>query len=530
MLLISATFTTNCAPDPDSRPASIEETAQRRGLLGVTLPDLSRLETSVQAEVQTKYESLMQTLSNPESPAIDLASRYGELGTSIMATDDFDAAEPYYLNAQALAPDDVRWPYYLGHLYRATGSVGESVTSFERALQLKPDDVATLVWLGDVHLADGRPDAAEPLFARAVSLGDNVVAAQAGLGRAALAREDYAAAVDHLETALALDGQAVSLHYPLALAYRGLGNEEMAEAHLRQRGELEILPPDPLMDTLRQSLRSAMNLEIEGTGALDRGDAPAAVQYYLQGLEIEPNSPSLRFKLGTALLAMGDGPKAMEQFERVVRVSPEHTEAQFGLGIVLGASGRSQEAIERFSTVVSREPDHLDARIKLATLLRQNGRPQESLSHFAHVLEIDPGIQEATAGYTMALVSLGRYQETRDRLSDAVDAHPDQPEFAHALARVLAAAPDARVRDGQRALAVMQALPEDQQRLDLGETMAMALAELGHFDEAVAWQRNAMAAAAQAGREDLVQRMTENLRRYEAGQPCRTPWRPEDLP
>ena len=130
----------------------------------------------------------------------------------------------------------------------------------------------------------------------------------------------------------------------------------------------------------------------------------------------------------------------------------------------------------------------------------------------------------------MAMVSLQRYREARDLLSDALEVYPDQPEFAHALARVLAAAPDPRVRDGERALAILQALPEAQRRLDLGETMAMTLAELGRFDEAVTWQRNAMEGARQAGRPDLADRMAENLERYLARQPCRTPWRAEDLP
>jgi hypothetical protein len=36
--------------------------------------------------------------------------------------------------------------------------------------------------------------------------------------------------------------------------------------------------------------------------------------------------------------------------------------------------------------------------------------------------------------------------------------HPEQPVFAHALARLLAAAPDDRVRDGRRALELAEEL------------------------------------------------------------------------
>ncbi len=523
-------LTQGCAPDSETGPGMTATAVDRAALVPVSLPDLSRLEESVQAQVRAQHDGLTQALVDPAFPAADLAERFGALGTSLMAAENFDAAEPYYLNAQALAPGDRRWPYYLGHLHRATGQFARSVTAFERALELQPDDVAALVWLGEVQLADGQPETAERRFAHALSLRASSLAALSGLGRAALANEDFSAAVEHLERALALEPGAASLHYPLGLAYRGLGEAEMAERHLAQRGEFDIRPVDALMDALRASLQSAINLEIEGSRALDEGNIQTAIEHFRRGLELAPDSSSLRYRLATALVVLGDGPGALTQFEQVVRVSPDHTEAHFGLGMLLDVSGRGQEAIERFATVVRLRPDHLQARFRLAALLRRNGRPEESLAHFAYILEVDPAVPEAAAGYAMAMVSLQRYREARDLLSDALEVYPDQPEFAHALARVLAAAPDPRVRDGERALAILQALPEAQRRLDLGETMAMTLAELGRFDEAVTWQRNAMEGARQAGRPDLADRMAENLERYLARQPCRTPWRAEDLP
>jgi hypothetical protein len=107
-------------------------------------------------------------------------------------------------------------------------------------------------------------------------------------------------------------------------------------------------------------------------------------------------------------------------------------------------------------------------------------------------------------------------------------AFPEQPGMAHALARLLAAAPDDQVRNGARALALVQDLLAKQTSLGLAETKAMALAELGRYDEAAGWQRQAIAASTQAGRSDLSKQLTENLRLYERKQPCRTPWRDDD--
>ena len=59
--------------------------------------------------------------------------------------------------------------------------------------------------------------------------------------------------------------------------------------------------------------------------------------------------------------------------------------------------------------------------------------------------------------------------------------------------------------------------------------MAMALAEVGQYMEAAGWQREVMSLAAQAGRDDLVQRFAKNLRLYERGEPCRTPWYDDEM-
>src|SRR4030095_796207 len=142
---------------------------------------------------------------------------------------------------------------------------------------------------------------------------------------------------------------------------------------------------------------------------------------------------------------------------------------------------------------------------------------------------INPAVSQASFGYAMGLVRLGRYQEARARLGDGMKTFPDPPRFAHALARVLAAAPDDRVRDGTRAMTIMNELLKTQRTLAMAETMAMSLAELRQFDEAVKWQQGAIAAATESKRNDLLRTLSANLRLYQSGQPCRTPW-PDDDP
>jgi tetratricopeptide (TPR) repeat protein len=137
-------------------------------------------------------------------------------------------------------------------------------------------------------------------------------------------------------------------------------------------------------------------------------------------------------------------------------------------------------------------------------------------------------VSQASFGYAMGLVRLGRYQEARDRLEHDVKAFPEQLGFAHALARLLAAAPDDRVRNGARAQAILADLLKSQRTAALAETMAMAQAELGNFKDAIGWQRAAIDLTRQSGRQEGIAHLAETLALYEAGRPCRTPWTNDD--
>jgi len=501
----------------------------REQLRPVALPDLTRATERVQSQLRRQYGSLTRTLQDPTVSDATKAIAYGEMGKLLMAAEYRDAAELCLLNAQQLATDEARWPYYLGHLYKARGETVKSVAAFERARQRQPGDEATLIWLGNAYLDQGRPEAAEPAFASALARDPRSVAALFGLGRAALARSDNARAAQHLERALSLEPRAAPLHYPLALAYRGLGETDRAAAHMRARSPGEIRPPDPMMLDLESLLESPVAYEVRGARALDARDWKGAAAFFRKGIELAPAEPSLHHKLGTALYMDGDAPAAAAEFEAALRLSPHFAKAHYSLGIMHGASGRTKPAIEHLTAAVRDDPTYMEAQLRLADVLRQSGRSAESLSHYEQAAILDPRVADARFGQAMALVSLSRYQEARDRLRAGLNTYPDSPAFAHALIRLLAAAPDDRVRDAREAMRLLQELQtREPGGFETAEMMAMTLAGLGRFDEATRWQRDAIAAAERAGRGDIARRMIGNLSRYEHHQPCRTPWRDED--
>ena len=121
-----------------------------------------------------------------------------------------------------------------------------------------------------MRLAQNRPDAAERFFKRGWRSNRAPPWRCTAWAARRWPRQQYAQAIKYLEAALALEPQASRIHYPLAMAYRGLGDRRNAEAHLRQRGDVEVPSADPLLEAVAGLLKNAAAYEVRGSEALGK--------------------------------------------------------------------------------------------------------------------------------------------------------------------------------------------------------------------------------------------------------------------
>ena len=101
-------------------------------------------------------------------------------------------------------------------------------------------------------------------------------------------------------------------------------------------------------------------------------------------------------------------------------------------------------------------------------------------------------------------------------LSRTVDAHPDDINAKHNLARLLATAPDPRVRDGARALRLALEVCDrtgnrDPRALD---TLSAAYASVGQLEQARATASRAAARARELGDAATAAEIDAHARRY----------------
>jgi tetratricopeptide (TPR) repeat protein len=500
-----------------------------------------------------------------------------------------EAAEQRYRRALEARPDTAAALFGLGRVAAETGDPATAVEHFRRVLELEPQASVVYYQLAQAYRALGRTEEAEAALARR---GDDRVPIPDSIGeelgqietltayRVALAwaanppAQDAGADAERLfaffltqlgdvEGTLAqlegelsrAEGRATAerarLHYLAGgLAVRQ-GRDERGLEHFRRAVEL-----DPELSDARIKLGNAL---------ARAGRFEAAIEQFGEVLRRRPGDRDLAVKRATALLNLGRGRQAVEALEALVAEDPrdpvtrirlaealESTGAlgeaeesyrqalradldpataarlQKGYADFLNRRGRSEDALTAYRRSLELDPTGTAARRDYAALLGRLGRLEESAREYAATSARQPDEEAPRLGETAALLLAGRPREARGRLEEGVARLPRSHALANLLARLLAASPEASLRDGERAVALARRAFELEATPVHAETLAMALAERGEFAEAAAWQQRALdnLPAGAPGRDDAFARLTL----YRGGRPYRATSGAELLP
>lgn len=502
-----------------SGPRNWEGGGLTLALKPVPVPVLAGTEPEVQQVLRGVRQELTDLVQRPGVERGQLAKAYGQTGRYYHAHHLYGPASACYSNAEQLAPGEFRWPYLLGYTYYQASHPDKAVAAYRRALKLNPGDPTAQLRLARVYFDLNQPALGEPLLDKPLQVDGLREMAAFLKGKAALVRRDYATAARYFEQALAEDPQATKIHYPLAMAYRGLGDMDGARRHLQLRDLGEPRLVDPLVDDLGKLLSGAYTHYFRGIEAARDAQYEQAVLSFTQALALDPENVNGRVSMARSLYLAGDREAAREELAAALARDPGHVLGNFLMGALLEESGKPKVALEHYRKALAADPDDAGANFYLANALMRQGQFAEAAEHYAKAWRADPKSWGSRLAEAVALVLAGAPPaQVRDRLEQAAAAYPDQTAFSFALARLLATSPDDQVRDGARALVLAETLFDGFNSLENAQTLAMAYAAVGRYEDAAALQKSAISATAAAGQFFLLPGLQAALARYENGE------------
>ncbi|WP_156427887.1 tetratricopeptide repeat protein [Thiohalocapsa sp. ML1] len=448
----------------EARADLVAEPPQTHGvaLAPVPLADWSGAEPLMQQALTAARAELNVLLAEPAPDAATIAAAYGRLGALLILVEVEAQADACLANAMAFQPEELRWPYYAGYLAMLAGNLEAAVGHLERARDIAPDYAPLYVRLGKVHLDRSALAEAEAALTRAAAEPSLAAPANYYRGQIAVLQRRFADAIGLLDAALAANPGATEVHYPLAQAHRALGNTEAARAHLAQFRLREPAIADLLIDELRAATDHALPAFKEALHAVRGGDYDTAVRRFADGLAVAPDNADARISYARVLWLTGQQSAAESALAQVLAAAPDATFAVFLDGVVAQARGDVDAAAARYAQVLAQAPEHAGALFALANLDFHAGRHAAAAAGYERVLAADAGVAPARVLAQVAALRGGAAEaDVLATVRGLAERHPDDPQLRYALARLLAAAEDASLREPAAARNLAAALLAD---------------------------------------------------------------------
>ena len=222
----------------------------------------------------------------------------------------------------------------------------------------------------------------------------------------ALEKNDFAAAIPHLEAALAADAENANARFNLAYAYLQTGDEARA---VEQYRALAAAQPE--------STQARRNLAM----LLMRGGRPGeAAAHWAVLAAASPEDFSLHLAWADALDQSGDLAGAVEPYKRAVVLDGASTDALLGLGYALARLRRFDEAAPYYLRAAELDPAVESMTLQLADEMERRGMQTDALELYRRYARKHPDEAAVQERAGMILLERRRFRQAAEALEKAV--------------------------------------------------------------------------------------------------------------
>jgi len=490
-------------------------------------PGLSGNGSAVVELLKTREKTVLDVLLlGKQNPSESV----GQLGLAYQAFNFRAEALTCYQLAVSADPENPKWVYFQGMMQKRLAQPNAAFQSFSKVLILKPDHVPSLLETADHHRQMHEVARARFLFEKALKHQPQSVAAMAGLAKLAMSERHYQDALNLLNEALTLQENGRELFYLQAMAWKGLGN--MVEARSAMDRHDSATGHIWRKDSWKAELEDLENLFSHhldaGDEAAEKGQLQVALASYVKARAFNPKHYEASTKYAWSLLQTGQQEAALKAYGETLELRSNNPVVHYNIGGILAELGRDESAVEAFQKALEHNPEMTISQLFLADALRRLGRLDQAVIAYEKTLALDPKETAARLGRALTLIKKNRHDQALEALSQDLKIMPDQKALTLTKARLLAASPFDNLRDGMAAVDLVKPLVQGRPDLDTAETIAMVMAEAGRMDLAVKYQGQAIEMARMGSANHRLPFLETNLKKYEVGKPCRTPWAAED--
>ncbi len=269
--------------------------------------------------------------------------------------------------------------------------------------------------------------------------------------------------------------------------------------------------------------RAHMNLAGDLTTV---GRFAEAEKHYKIAIRVKPSFAMGHHNYGVFLdNDLSQPERALEHLEEAVRLEPQNEQYAFALAAALENVGNVDAAEELYRQAIDVNPDYYAAHHNLGRLLRLEKQFTVAEQYLSRAVELGPG--QWLTHRELAKLSLDQSEDSK-ALEHYLQAVATCKPGTHwvlkqELAWLFATSQVDALRDGSRALELAESIVSEQEEESIcWDTLGVAQAELGQFDDAITSAEKAIGLAESADKsEESVEAIRLRVERYRRHEPIR---------
>ncbi len=125
------------------------------------------------------------------------------------------------------------------------------------------------------------------------------------------------------------------------------------------------------------------------------GQFEAAISYYQQILDINPDFAEVYASLAEAQEKVSKLEAATESYQQALKIKPEYAEAYCNLGNLLKKQGKLDAAVESYQQALKIKPNFIEVYCNLGNVLKKQGKIQAAIDSYQQALKIKPDLARA---------------------------------------------------------------------------------------------------------------------------------------
>ncbi len=246
---------------------------------------------------------------------------------------------------------------------------------------------------------------------------------------------------------------------------------------------------------------------------------------FSHAIDVTQNNYIAHFNIGRDLRNQGKTALAFEHFKKAFQIAPYYAQAVNGFGSALYDKDDIAGAIEYFLKALQLKPDYAPAHNNLGLALQKQGRFNEAVAHFTQAVQINPDFLSARNNLANVLVMQGRLDEAVDQFRAILRVNPDWLTPMNNLALLMAAHPEIKNRDVNKAVSLSRRACEltNYKNPAFMATLGAAYASAGRFTEAIDTAQKALRLADITNQPQIKNILQYQLNLYISGKPYIAP-------